>query len=364
MPHKNPPRRRPKGTGGIYALGPKRFRAVVIVNGKRRSKVCATNSDATTWINQKSTELHREGKEANPRLRLRDLAEEYERELKRLGRTVSTREQHASHVNAVLARWGDLRLEDLTVPRLNRMMAEMDALGWASATVRNRIDRVTGMLRMAMELGYIEQRGLRIRRPRVTIASRPDPYSPDEVAAVLEVAEEREDPRYLAAIELAGNAGLRAGELLRFRRCDLLDLKRLVLVPVRGEDDRPKSGEERQIPVPRSVVEAVQACPATGDDLVINVDRWKSGGSLRDWLRPLWLDAGVEGRPRLHRLRHWWATRLANAGAHPMELMAWGGWTSMAVVRRYFHGPDVARRGVVDSLDSSRIVPRLNADAC
>jgi len=362
MANKPPPPRRPKGSGGVYPHG-KSYRAVVVVNGKRRSKVCATKSDAATWIAQESTKLHHEKPGENPRLRLRDLADEYMAELKRRGRTRATLGRYKSSVRIVVKNWGGVRLEELTVPRINRIMAEMDRKGWAPSTIRNRIDRITGMLRTAMDLGLIEQRGLAIRRPRITIASRPTPYTVEQVEALLQAAIEAEDPRFKAALELAGNAGLRAGEILRFRRCDLIDLRRIVIVPVRDAEDRPKSGEERQIPVPRSVVEAIQGCDAQGDDLVFNLDGWSTSNSLRDWLAPLWRNAGVEG-VHMHRLRHWWATRIANAGAHPMELMAWGGWTSMQVVRRYFHGPDLSRRSIADALDSSMILPRRKADAC
>ena len=63
-------------------------------------------------------------------------------------------------------------------------------------------------------------------------------------------------------------------------------------------------------------------------------------------------EAGVTGGVRLHRLRHYWATTLANEGkATPWELLEWGGWASLDMVRRYYHAPLRVNRGPVEALE-------------
>jgi integrase len=46
------------------------------------------------------------------------------------------------------------------------------------------------------------------------------------------------------------------------------------------------------------------------------------------------LRAGVHFSP--HVLRHTWATRLVDAGVHPVHMMEVGGWSSIEMVRRYY----------------------------
>lgn len=234
----------------------------------------------------------------------------------------------------------------------------MHELEWSASTIRNRLAALSGMLKLAQRKGYIPARHIAVRRPRVTLASRPDPYTPQEVAALLGAAREFADPRYACAILLGCDAGLRRTEIVRFRSDDYHAASKTITVPVRDEDDRPKSGKARSIPITDELVKAIEACGAKPGERVVGKDVWNTGDQLPVWLEDVWVAAGVTGGVRLHRLRHYWASTLANDGkATPWELMEWGGWASLDMVRRYYHAPLRVNRGPVKALERARSVP-------
>ena len=62
--------------------------------------------------------------------------------------------------------------------------------------------------------------------------------------------------------------------------------------------------------------------------------------------------AGIERRLTFHGLRHFAATRLAEAGATQRELMAQLGHASPAMTMRYMHSTESHLHGVVEQADS------------
>lgn len=62
---------------------------------------------------------------------------------------------------------------------------------------------------------------------------------------------------------------------------------------------------------------------------------------LRDRVRILGARVGVEGLSP-HDCRHYWATRAASAGTDPLALQEAGGWSSLAMPRRYIEAAVIA----------------------
>jgi integrase len=355
---RKPKPRRPKGMGSLEKLPSGSWRGTITVAGERRQATFPKHHDARDWLDTQALEAaaRRSGvaetKGTRGNVTLADLAEDFLADLKVVGRTEDTLRGYRGELKALVARYGTVRARDVDGPMLERMVREQAADGWRPSTVRNRVIRVTAMVRYAQRQGWIPARPLPVRLPRVTIASRPDAYAREEVDALLEAARQRPDRRYLVAVLLGADAGLRLSEAIR-ARVDDADLERRVLtIPVRDEQDRPKSGKERKVPLTARLAEAIRQLSRSSGEFLIGRPGWKSRRSYAEWLEELWAEAGVEGTVRFHRLRHYWATELANAGASPYELMAWAGWASLTTALRYVHDhPMLARRGPFDALE-------------
>jgi len=351
------PARRTYGSGSIEELPSGQYRARIWISGLPRRKTFDTKQPAKNWLDgQIGERVSRAdgtfaGRGSQPELTLKDMEKEFLGDLKTSGRTDRTRKGYRSHVGMVVKFWGDLRVLEIDGPQLEQIVRAMHAKKWAASTIRNRLAALSGMVKLAQRLGWTPARVLPVRRPRVTLASRPDAYTAEEVAALVRTCEQSWQR---CAILLGADAGLRRGEIIRVRRGDLAGLT--LTVPVRDEIDQPKSGRARMIPITRELAKAIEKCTSDPDGLVVGRPEWNTPDQLSKLLEPVWLAAGVEGGVRLHRLRHYWASALANGGkATPWELMEWGGWASLDMVKRYYHAPLRVNRAPLRGLDRAKI---------
>ncbi len=159
------------------------------------------------------------------------------------------------------------------------------------------------------------------------------------------------DPRYRAFVLVAGFGGLRLGELLGLRwenvyleaqRIQVLET--LVDVEAQIEFGPPKTKASlRPVPIPSFVVEALQALDAPENSAYDLVFRSPKGQPIRPALfrRRFWnpavRKAGLEPL-RMHDLRHTAVSLWIADGAHPKQVAALAGHTSVSVVLdRYGH---------------------------
>lgn len=313
------------------------------------SKTFDSRADAAAWIDSRGP---RSATGRRPTVTLADLGPEWIEECESLGRTPETLSGYRSALNAVLAVYGGLQAATIGAGELRRIVQELAASGLSASTQRNRLNVVTALVRYAQGMEYIEARPLPVKRPTVPLQSHVETYSPDEVGRILAAALEA-GPRQYAAVRFGIDAGLRAGEIMRVRMGSL-NWKRLVLtVPsraVRGEQT--KSGRGRSLPVPSSLVDAVRDLrPLDESKRIICPGDWTATSRFLKWIRPVWHRAGFDA-VLVHSLRHFWASRLANAPtpASPYQLRSWGGWSDLRMVLRYYHEPEQISRESVDSL--------------
>lgn len=194
--------------------------------------------------------------------------------------------------------------------------------------------------------------------------------TPDEIAHLLDVAEEPWRTLYFVAV----NTGLRRGELLALRWSDL-DLRR-GLLHVRRSLSRVNEGDayavreaalktrhsRRTIDLSPATVETLLAHPA-GDDLDRDfVFRSKAGGPIdpdnvdRAWKRHL-SAAGLADRP-FHSTRHTRASLLIAAGVHPKAIQTRLGHASITTtLNTYGHLMPSAFEGVGAKVDALLRIP-------
>ncbi len=189
--------------------------------------------------------------------------------------------------------------------------------------------------------------------------------TPDEIARLLEVAEEPYRTLYLLVV----HTGLRLGEVLALRWRDV-DLQAGLLYVRRHvgrlrDGDRyvlregpPKSRHSyRTLDLPPSVVEALLAHPAGDDPQRDYVFRSRTGGpmdpaNLRAAFRRHLALAGLP-EVRLHDLRHTHAALLIAANVHPRAIQARLGHGSITVtLGTYGHLMPDATRGVGERVEA------------
>jgi integrase len=99
--------------------------------------------------------------------------------------------------------------------------------------------------------------------------------------------------------------------------------------------EKTKSGKPRWIPINDDLLAVLRLIPRhVGHDRVFTYRGQPIDSVKRSWEQCRTL-AGVQAR--FHDLRHTWASRMVMAGVDLFTLMDLGGWSSVAMVRRYAH---------------------------
>jgi integrase len=231
--------------------------------------------------------------------------------------------------NQLVPRFGDRPLISIRPTDVRAFVSELAAEGFAPGSVRKVYNVLRAILKAAEESGLIG------RSPCVAISLPPPDHremrflNPEEI---LRLANEA-PVRFQALIVLAAYGGLRFGELagLRADRIDFLRSRLTVsdaIVEVGGKlhHGPTKTGPNRVVTLPRSVIEAVAAHLSTfppGPNALVFTD--PDGGPVRRSnfrhrvFLPAVRDAGL--RPlRFHDLRHTAAALAIKAGAHPKAI--------------------------------------------
>lgn len=341
-------KRRGYGTGQVKRLPSGSYRAVPPASWDLPPKTFRYRQDAADYLARHGARrtLGMQLAEVRGDLRLEDVLPRYLEDLELRGRRESTLAGYRSDCRIVAERWGQVRIDAIDGPFLESIVTDGVQQSWAPSTIRNRLDRVTGALRYAMRRGVTPARPLPVARPAVPVQRRPDPYTEGEVTALLAAARAR-GPVELASLLVAVDCGLRRGELARLRLEDVDQELRAIHVRVRSSEDRPKSGSGRVVPATHRVLLALAALDGRSRERSA-LSPTGTSAALTRLLEPVWQAAGL-GRVRWHRLRHTWASRMADAGASVWDLQQAAGWSSPTLANRYVHQTRVPGAGLLDA---------------
>jgi integrase len=273
----------------------------------------------------------------------------------------------------LLPAFGHLRLEDVTIQRIEAHLAAARKAGLAPGTLHRQLSTLSLVLRSAKREGLIRDNPVPdVDRPK-SDRRKWRILSPTEVGLVIRAFDaliseattdrDRDDLNTVRSMFLVIVAtGLRRGEALGLHwRSVTLAVEPTLKVEetwVRAARETPKSeAGERTIPLGPVAVselfehrgrsafngddERVWANPRTGDPFPV-----KRHGEL---FRLALGHAGIEGRVRpFHDLRHSSITNGAAAGIKPEALMARAGHSDYATTRRYIDLSGVAFREEAD----------------
>lgn len=332
---------------------------------ERKRAPVSTKSQAMAWGRAREGELLRAGKplpvaltpvqKEVPTLKefVPRFIDGYAKANKQKASAVETKERTLRlHLLPLLA---GKRLDEISNEDVARVKA---ALGKRKRkTVNNVVNVLSKLLHVAVEWNVIERMPCTIKLLKV---DQPTPkfYEFEEYERLVEAAS-KIGRQVLLAVLLGGDAGLRRGEIIALRRCDI-DLKRRQIKVERsvwkGVEDVPKSGRGRIVPMTEMLASELAAhrhlrgprvlCHDDGTDIDEN--------TVQDWIEQATTRAGLEPTRSLHILRHTFCSHLAMRGAPAKAIQELAGHQSLAMTLRYMHLSPSARDAAIRLLDEGR----------
>ncbi len=211
---------------------------------------------------------------------------------------------------------------------------------------------------------------LKVERPEI------EAWDFDQYVRILETARKNTDePEWYTAVCLAGEAGLRIGEIKALRWREDVDLvARTVTVNFQtciGKTTTPKGRTRRTIPMTTMLYAALKRLDVVRDGLVVrNLDGTaKSDGEANHAIDRLLRKAGLPS-VGWHRLRHAFGTHAALFGVNPWRLQAWMGHKRIDETMLYVHvaeahmrelPPAIAEAGQGIANPDQRVIAMLGA---
>jgi integrase len=223
--------------------------------------------------------------------------------------------------------------------------------GVSRKRVNNVLHVLSKILKYALDIEVVD------RVPRIkTLKVDPQKFDffPYEEFEQL-VAGSMEEPQWHAAVLVAGEAGLRLGEILALRWEDV-DLVRgqlqVLRTDWRGRIGSPKGGRGRVVPLTARLLGAVKSIRHLRGPLVFCREdgaRW-TNTNMRAGIKRQEKRAGLR-ITGWHVLRHTFCSHLAMKGAPAKAIQDLAGHQSIAVTNRYMHLAPGALRSAIDLLE-------------
>lgn len=237
--------------------------------------------------------------------------------------------------NAIVPFFGHLHLDAIDQSHVNAFVQAHKGRG--QSTINNKLTALSTLLEYAVQLRIIEAPRLTLHVKMTTKASTEiKPIAMDDVGKLVHAA--RGDQRYVVAIYLATEAGLRIGEIRGLQWTDIKARKLTVRRSIDAANNHtgPKNGKPRTIPISPRLAEALDALPRRGlwvlSRLAADASKLHGAAKQRSQapgaplgytgmlgaLRRFYVAAGLEPdddeTSPWHSLRHTFGTQLAAQG--------------------------------------------------
>lgn len=235
--------------------------------------------------------------------------------------------------------FGEMALDEIDVAAIARFRARLIEAKKSDKTINNILavlSKALSYAEAARVIGHAPSVGLlRVERPEIVA------WSLEEYARLLAAAKAL-DPNWYAAVCLAGEAGMRVGEIraLDWRRdVDLVAGTITVNQQTRrGQTTTPKGRTRRKIPMTATLLAALKALVTVRTGFVIrNLD----GSAMNDneTKYHCYRICRAAGLPEhgWHTLRHSFGTHAAMFGVNPWKLMQWMGHKRVDETMLYVH---------------------------
>jgi integrase len=265
---------------------------------------------------------------------------------------------------------GDKRLDEINVGEIARLRADLVTRAQlGEKTINDILAVLSKALRYAADCEVIA------KAPKVGLfkVERPEIVAWDFAQyARLLAAAKAESPDWYAAVCLAGEAGLRIGEVkaLRWREdVDLIARTITVNQQTRNkETTTPKGRTRRTIPMTEALYAALRRLETIREGFVVrNLDgSQKTDGQADAAILRICRRAGLPPQG-FHRLRHSFGTHAALFGVNPWRLQTWMGHKRIDETMLYVHVaeahhrelPEVVRLAAMSEMDPDKRILRM-----
>lgn len=263
----------------------------------------------------------------------------------------------------LLPRYRDKRLDQFTNQDIQLLKGELASK--SSKTVNNVLTTLSMTLKVAVEWGVIDQMPCRIRLLKVS-EDVPGWYEFLEYQRLVEAAQ-KVGPQIYLLVLLAGDAGLRRGEIIALRGSDL-DLKRRLIAVRRsvwnGIETETKGFKHRFVPMTEALAKALAANRHLRGPRVLYTDKGEelTNKHVRAWFGRAQRRAGLEVTGAIHRLRHTFCSMLAAQGAPVKAIQELAGHQHITTTMKYMHLSPSNRENAIRLLDAARQEPRADGN--
>ncbi len=281
------------------------------------------------------------------------------------GHAQANRQKHSTVVSKesilkhhLLPHLGKKRLDELTAEDVQRTKGRLR--GKSPKTVNNVLSVLGKLLKTAVQWGVLARLPV-----DVELVKAPQPtmefYHDAEFERLVEAAGKL-DGRILVFVLLAGDAGLRAGEVMALEWSDV-DLRSghitVQRTEWRGQVGAPKGGRSRTIPLTGRLAAALQAARHLRGPRVLYREAPRKDRraevtqkTLQKWMETATKRAGLQASGKLHILRHTFCSRLAMAGAPAKAIQELAGHQNLSTTQRYMHLSPAAKQGAIRLLET------------
>lgn len=257
-------------------------------------------------------------------------------------RTVESKESHIEKLKEML---GEDTMSDRITPfDIDRIRLELRR-DRAGPTVNRYLATLSGMFKVAVSRGYIDSNPVREIRRYAEHSGCWKILSVEQFDQLHELAAEDHRPHFALVLLTLWDTGMRVSE-----------------IPKKWEDinfrwgphggiflKTTKNHESRWVPLTKRLSTQLQAHQEEiGGELVF--PHFRSYDNLHTAFERIRNKAGIS--VRMHDLRHSYATRLIEAGAHAKKVQRILGHKSGAMLDRYVHLTDTSAADVVDLLET------------
>jgi integrase len=249
------------------------------------------------------------------------------------------REKKSIYAKHLGPRFGEMALDEITTSEVARFRADLVAKKLGEKRINNILFVLSKALRYALDcelIAKVPKIGLfKTERPEI-IAWEFEQY------ARLLVAAKSDSDEWYAAVCLAGEAGLRVGEVKALRWREDVDLvARTITVnqqTYRGLTGTPKGRTRRTVPMTPMLYDALKRMSVIREGLVVrDLDGTaKSDDQASYRLDRICRSAGLPVRG-WHTLRHTFGTHAALFGVNPWRLQTWLGHKRIDETMLYVH---------------------------
>lgn len=257
--------------------------------------------------------------------------------------------------------FGAMRLDEIDVGAINRFRAALLSKKLSKKRINNILAVLSKALRYADDVELINAPRkiglLKVERPEIEC------WELDEYARILAAAK-KEGAAIYAATCLAGEGGLRVGEVKALRwREDVDMVARTITVNQqmrRGVVGTPKGRTRRTVPMTSTLYEALRAMSVVREGYVVldHIGRGEKGRAkheenvVKRLMERICRKAGLP-EAGWHQLRHSFGTHAASFGVNPWRLMTWMGHKRVDETMLYVHVAEQHRRAIPETVLAS-----------